>query len=298
MCGRGGGALQPVVAIARYEKGRYVAFGHDGYFGPEALAVADTGRLMENAVRWAGGQATPKIAVHQEPALLAWLKGKGFTADDVDGADWPAMLKGFDVLILRAPTIANDAEAAKVAKWVQNGCGIIGSDTGWGWLQLHPGLTLKADHTGNKVFAPAGLLWSDGTLERTSEKGFAAGTPPPALVNAGVALEAIETHAQGGAQLSKADLAQAVASVTSAARSLPKGDKILEPKLKGLEGEAAVPTPQQPLNMDRPMQRLALTLQIMELNSLAPEKMKAHPAAAILAASSSSSKSGRVRHSH
>ncbi len=281
VCGRGGGALEAVVAVARYEKGRYVAFGHDGYFGPDTLAVADTGRLMENAVRWAANKAAPRIAVHQEPGLLAWLKGKGFAAEDVEGADWTSKLKGFDLLICRAPTIANDAEAAKVAQWVCDGGGIIGSDTGWGWLQLHPGQTLKSDHAGNKVFGPAGLIWTDGMLDRTSEKGFAAGTPPPALVHAGRALDAVEAHGHGGAQLSKADLAQAVAVVTSAARSLPDDDKILQPKLMGLEGEAAVPTPQQPLNMDRPLQRLALTLQLRDLQTAPAEKVKAHPAAAI-----------------
>jgi len=42
-----------------------------------------------------------------------------------------------------------------------------------------------------------------------------------------------------------------------------------------------VPTAQQPLNMDRPLLRLALTLQLRDLQTAPPEKVKAHPAAAI-----------------
>jgi hypothetical protein len=283
VCGRAGGALEAVVAVARYEKGRCVAFGHDGYFGPETLAVADTGKLMENAARWAAGKAggpAPRVAVHQEPGLLAYLRNRGFVAEALERADWADKLTGYDVLCLRAPTIDDDAEAAKVAQWVRGGGGIIAADTGWGWLQLHPGKTLKADHAGNKVFGPAGLLWSDGMAHRTCEKGFAAETAPPALVHAGRALEAVVAHGHGGKQLAKADLAQAVWVVTSAARNLPPDDKVLEPKLRGLENEAAVPTPEQPLNMDRPLQRLALTLQMRDMDSLSPEQMKAHPAAA------------------
>ncbi len=44
---------EAVVAATRLGAGRAVAFGHDGYFDAATLAVADTGRFMLNAVRWA-----------------------------------------------------------------------------------------------------------------------------------------------------------------------------------------------------------------------------------------------------
>ncbi len=50
-------ALAPVVAAARFEKGRIVAFGHGGYF--ESFADKDTGKLLLNAVRWTAGDAKP-----------------------------------------------------------------------------------------------------------------------------------------------------------------------------------------------------------------------------------------------
>ncbi|MBM4086380.1 MAG: hypothetical protein FJ272_16465, partial [Planctomycetes bacterium] len=53
--GKAGKFQEPVVAAARLGAGRVVAFGHDGYLNADALAAAGTGRLMLNAVRWAGG---------------------------------------------------------------------------------------------------------------------------------------------------------------------------------------------------------------------------------------------------
>src|SRR5581483_5661665 len=48
-------AFAPVVAAARWDRGRVVAFGHNGYLN--ATDDSDTGRLLLNATRWAGGAA-------------------------------------------------------------------------------------------------------------------------------------------------------------------------------------------------------------------------------------------------
>ncbi len=40
----------PVVAAGSLDKGRIVAFGHNGYFS--AMDTADTGKLFVNSVRW------------------------------------------------------------------------------------------------------------------------------------------------------------------------------------------------------------------------------------------------------
>ena len=50
---RSHGRPVPLVAAATYGSGRLVAFGHGGYFG-RVLETADTGRLLRNAVAWAG----------------------------------------------------------------------------------------------------------------------------------------------------------------------------------------------------------------------------------------------------
>jgi len=80
--GAGGKARQPAVAATRMGKGRVVAFGHDGYLGAEALAAADTGRLMLNAVRWVAGEAAKKeepfrVSVSHQGGLQKFFKNHG-----------------------------------------------------------------------------------------------------------------------------------------------------------------------------------------------------------------------------
>ena len=73
--GRVGRHYAPVIAAGRLGRGRVVAFGHNGYFGKEALASGDTGRLFANAVRWAaGGKQTPRVAVRVAVIRSSWAR--------------------------------------------------------------------------------------------------------------------------------------------------------------------------------------------------------------------------------
>src|SRR5207249_1337646 len=93
---------EPVVAAARFSKGRVVAFGHTDYFEAAALTVTDTGRLVRNAVRWCARPTTagPRVAVHGQPGLLAFLRKAGLAAAALDGDDWRGKLAQFEVLCL------------------------------------------------------------------------------------------------------------------------------------------------------------------------------------------------------
>ena len=278
--GAGRGMQQAVVGAARLGKGRIVAFGHDGYFGAQALAQADTGRLMANAVRWAaGGEAKPRVAVHRQGGLLAFLRSKGIQAEPLDGADWAAKLTGFNVFCAHAAMLG---DAAALERFIRNGGGLVGADTGWGWLQIHRGKTLVADHAGNRAIAPAGLVWADGMVGRTSGSGFDVAKRPGRFVHAGHALDALEAQTAGKATLKPAEVAQAAWTLSHAARSLPAADALLLPRLARLRAEggaAAVPTPKKPLTMKQPLARVLLTLQLQKLRKLPPEKVQAHPAA-------------------
>src|SRR5687767_9729147 len=53
VAGREGKALLPVVAAARWEKGRVVAFGHGGFL--TSVTDHDTGKMLLNAVAWSAG---------------------------------------------------------------------------------------------------------------------------------------------------------------------------------------------------------------------------------------------------
>ena len=90
-------------------------------------------------------------------------------------------------------------------------------------------------------------------------------------------------HSKGRGKLGDSDVRQAVWVACQAARILPDDDKLLMPKLAGIErkhSKTAVPRPKQPLSMDRPLERLSLTLQLQRLDKTPPEEIAAHPAAA------------------
>jgi len=282
--GAGKDARAPVVAAGRLGAGRVAAFGHPGYFEAGALAVGDTGKLMLSAVRWAAGaKAAPRVAIYKQRELVAFLVKQGLAATAVEGEGWQDKLKSFDVLCVSPAALTADADVPAVSKFVNSGGGLIAADLGWGWLQLHPGKTLLADHPGNRLLAPAGIAWADGTLDRTAADGFTAGSVPSPLTHAARALEALLAQAEGKSPLSAAEVSQAGRTLTSAARSIPPQDTLFLPRLRRIEEEraaGAVPTREKPLKADRPLDRLALTLQLDDLKRLPPEGIHAHPAAA------------------
>lgn len=256
--------LAPVVAAARDGKGRIVAFGHTGYFDPGTIAKADTARFLANSVRWASGKKQPKVGVRGHEGLRKHLAGAGFEVVDLAGDDWTARLRDVHVVCVDTAD-ACDALAA----WVSAGGGLLWTTTGWGWLQLNPGRTLL-DHPGNRRMARAGIVWSDGTVDPTDGEFLKADPAPTPHAHAGRALDALLA--------AKGELRQAGWTVTAAARALPPGDVLLLPKLKKLAGASAIPTEKEPLRDLR--SRIALTMQLLEIDRLPPEKIQAHPASA------------------
>src|SRR5215207_965849 len=59
IAGAEGKSRTPVVAAASWEKGRVVAFGHNGYLG--LTSDKDVAKLLLNAVHWAGRGERPKV---------------------------------------------------------------------------------------------------------------------------------------------------------------------------------------------------------------------------------------------
>ncbi|MFP4057265.1 MAG: M60 family metallopeptidase [Candidatus Brocadiia bacterium] len=284
VAGRAGSVRAPVVAAAQRREGagRIVAFGHDGYFGPGALRTADTGRLMANAVRWAAGQASPRVAVRRQGGLLRFLRERGLDAQPLDGGEWREQLLSFHVLCTHPNALATEKDVAAVSRFLAAGGGLVAADTGWGWLQLHRGKSLTADHRGNQVVAPAGLMWSDAHVRGTADGGFATADPPPRLVHAARALDALLACSGGDAKLSDEELEQAAWAIGHAAHALPPDDALLRPRLRRLRRErapAALPRPDQPLTLEKPLARVLLTLELDELRRLPPDEVAAHPAA-------------------
>ena len=272
----------PVVAAGRLGEGRVVAFGHTGYLDAATLAIGDTGTLLANAVGWAAGQpgadrGTIRVATHGLSGIAEFLRKKGFRAAAMDGPDWLAKLKHAQVVCLR-PGGLSDQEVKALWAFLRQGGGLIAADLGWGWAQLHPGKSLRTDHPGNRLLAPAGIVWADGYLERTATEGFAAGSRPAKLTHAAHALEALAGHGAAKPGLGPKELAQATAVVMLAARSIAPDDTLLRPQLDDIRRKhaaGAAPGPKQPVRVADALLPLAMTLELEAINGLPPEQTKA-----------------------
>lgn len=281
----GGSVQAPVVAAARIGRGRAAVFGHGGYFG--SLAAADTGRLVARTVRWVAGKKRPsaiRVAVFHQAGLLAFLDKGGFKAEALAGRPSQESLAPYDVLCLFSTSLSGSGEIEAVRKFVRRGGGLVTADLGWGWLQLNPGKSLLTDHPGNLLLAPGGIVWADGYLQRNSAAGYRVSKETFDLTHAATALDAA-TAAEAGRKTLDADALSQVSWILShAVRSIPPGDELLMPRLRRAcsqadsGGDEPVP-PLFPIARNRPLARLALTMQLGAMKKLAPEEIVAFPAA-------------------
>jgi len=285
--GRSGKHRLPILAAARWGKGRVVLAGHEGLLG--AAQRPDTRRLIVNIATWLAGDRPKPIRVlvvdHRQVAPV--LKGAGgFQVSVVGIGQLAESLAKADVLFVSGNHFTRKERAAlreKVAAFIESGGGYFDGIPGWGWKQLNPRLSLADDHGGNRITARMGLAIADGMVRGTGKKGFLADRSGLELTHAGRALDALEKQAAGGPKLSKNDLGQIGATLTSACAAVPSDDKLLLPRLHALiqkQGSAAVPTPKHPLRLDNPVGRIACVLQNAELRRTPVEKLKPHPAAA------------------
>ena len=273
----------PVMAAGRWQAGRIVALGHDGYFTRPTLESLDTGRLITNALHWTAGevQTGPRIGVVGAAGLHAWLKEAGH--DVVDADLTPDSLGAVDVVaVVMWNQSAPEIEA--LSAFVRGGGGLVTAVTGWGWAQLHPHLDLVSDYAGNRLLAHAGIRWSHDYLGRTSPEGYAVDGPPPELTHAGTALEAVEAHANDRRTLTQPEIVQALDSLLRAIRCLPADAALLAPRLDALverdERDIRWPSAEQPVGQADVIARLAATLFVLEQSRTPPESVRAHPMAA------------------
>ncbi len=273
----GGGTRLPVVVTSRLGAGRVVAFGHDGYLAPATLASADTGRLMLNALSWAGRRSRPRVALVGQAGLAAWLRAQGWTADEV-GFDG---LAGHEVLVF-APWAQSAAELAAVSAFVRGGGGLVAAVTGWGWAQLNPEQDLRRDFVGNRLLAAAGIQWPNDWLGETDPAGgYTVAGPPSELTAGDGALAAAVAHQNGTRRLSPAELAQVGRSLVANALCAPDDDTLFLPQLRQNISDIVVPSPADPVRPDEVLDRVAVTLQTRDFFDLPADRARAHPAAAV-----------------
>jgi hypothetical protein len=275
----GSDARLPVVAVADYGKGRVAVFGHDGYMGDQVLNQGDTGRLVTQIVQWLAGDSdqTLKIGVIGKTGLPECLQQAGLSVIQTDLKSFET----FDAVYVRSHLVTREADRRRLQTYVAEGGGLLTSGLGWGWKQLNPGKQLATDHPGNRLLAPMGITFADGTLKKTGRVGFVTPAAPNAWVDAWAALEAIRNEERAKA-VPKEGLAQVSLTLTSALDSLPdEGVPFVSDLRTAISQQAAnrVPSPETPVRADDVFGRLSVTLQTRAAQRMTPDQARPHPAA-------------------
>ena len=273
----GEGLAAPVVAAGRLGRGKVVSFGHPGYLETEALKTADTGVLVQNAVHWLSRPGIPlRVGVRHGPDLAAYLRAHQILVDSLDDDRWTERLKSDAVVSCPLADLA-PAETVALGGYLRGGGGLLAAELGWGWLQLNPGKTL-AQHGGDRLLAPAGLLWADGG----SGPHLAAGLCGRNGSFSRVPCRKCPGYGLAGNSAPN-ETSQAVETTLLAARTLLPDDTLLLPRLNALrmqhQNDPAL-TLTQPITPQQPLSRLLLTLEIQREMHLPPDQVRALPAAA------------------
>ncbi|MCC7494135.1 MAG: hypothetical protein IT204_17380 [Fimbriimonadaceae bacterium] len=283
IAGKSGGALAAIVAATRSGAGRVVAVGHDGLFGAN-LQRRDNAALATNIVTWlAAGKTAPRVTICEQGSLQAIATAAGAKVTTVPAGGVVAALAQTDVLLLGQGVLSVPAPVEQVdavAAWVQRGGGLLVAGCSWGWQQLSPGKDLRVDQGANRIVARMGLALADQMVDRTGREGWASGGDLDGL-NAQVAFAKL---LQKSAELQdKAKATQVGATLALALNAMPPTDTLLLPRVKELlatVGSSSVPTAKTPVAASDPVGRLAIIVDSRLRRNLAPQEIRAHPAAA------------------
>ncbi len=265
-----------VVAGSHLGKGRVVVFGHEGFFTPETLGQADTRRLVENALRWAGGKGGSVAVVGMKGTAKA-LEAAGIKVIAVAGGNWVDQASRSSVVLVKANAI-QAGDVAALRRYVENGGGLITGLPGWGWEQVNPGKTLARDSAAQKLLAAAGLGLASDTLTRPTNGVLTTGEVPSAVL-----VRSAQTAAeQALAGKESSDLGVAQATLMRAMEALPAENArpIREQLRKALStATTAPPTPTRPLTKKDGAARLVTGLRNRLVQALPAEEVPAAPGA-------------------
>ena len=281
LAGAGGVNRAPLAAAARWVSGRVVVIAHDAFVGRGAAEAADTRRFVENAIHWvSGGAVKPRLRVGVVGADLPEARqGRGLDVQRWDDAGWIARLGGIDVLVLCGVSPSADERAA-IQKFVTGGGGLVAALCPWGWMQVTRASSL-AESGLQALVSPAGLAFTEGTVETTGPKGYLVSGVPGMAFHAERAIDLLIASADKAAM--GHSLVQASLVAQQAIGVLPPGEKRIRSRLDRLLRERSgrlVPTEREPLRADRPLDRFLLAAQVSALARATDKDVEPHPAAA------------------
>jgi hypothetical protein len=250
LAGKEGNTLAPLLAAAKFGKGRVIAFGHGGYISNgKNVFTPNNGaqHLLSNIFRWlAAGNQSPRIAVVGNPQFADFLATLGYKGQKLDSLTDPKSMEQFQILVMDCSNIPPD-QIERITKFVSGGGGLYTASLGWGWLQVSGKTDLKTEHHGNLLLAPIGIVWADGYLDTTLKKNAAdiyavSENGSPKLLNVTESLAAINAHENGTKKLTPDEIAQAVATIERGIRSIPAQQSSIFAPLKQYADREVVPT--------------------------------------------------------
>ena len=294
------GRLEAVVAAAQWGRGRVVAYGHGGYFSASTLRRGDSGRFLQNAVRWCAGERregstiTVLVVAAEDVARFLSEPPTMLTVRTSSARDFESIDRDVDVLIVDASHYQSPEKRRAIADFIKRGGGLVTASLGWGYLQVNPGKNLVDDHPGNLLLTEAGLAWADGYLDATHSNGYEVVHDLPDEMNARIAFERLTS----GDLADTKKLGHASQIVMQAARVLPDQDQFLQPRLRSFLNQrrsVAVPTEDAPLRERDALDRLRVSLEVDAWKRSPMMRYAAHPAAEVFPGAVPES-APRVRH--
>lgn len=282
----GGGknaTVAPAVAAAFTPRGRIVAMGHDGMLGKDAWDVGQTKQLLLNSIRWTqNGKAGPVgvLLGEDNAAMISHLKANGLEATAVGNG---ANLADYSVVVVNGHRFT-EADEAPLKQFVTNGGGLVMATTGWGWNWNNDSQTLSKDYFGNRLLAPYGLVWSEGTINGAKKNGATvfSVSDVPALTNAGNALTLLEASIKNPNAMTGDEAKLASRALSDLLTGLPESDVTMQSRFRALltnGGDLQFPTDKAPLGPTEPGARLRYLLALRQGQSLPVAQITADPAA-------------------
>lgn len=278
-----GKTVLPVVAAARFGKGRVVALAEKGLLGDVSGApVHDDDRFLANAIAWVrqGGQRdeTTRIRVLEIPGMAEHLRAAGYLAAQADSS-WNT--SGSDVIVAAVDKVS-PAQAAALRKFLQRGGGLILAASVSHWEdQSSDGVDVQ-NYPGNAILAQAGILWTDVDVQGSADGAYAVRQEIPAMASAAPAFAVIRALREGKTP-SAADLAQASRVLLTTAGIVPADDRLFLPQFrKEMEGfhPDHYPSAKKPVDKADMLTRLAIALDRHDMDIAHPETMHPYPSAA------------------
>lgn len=283
--GKSGNKLHtPVAAATHFGLGRAIILGHSGYLEGDGPAQTNNEKFLLNSLRWLAGDSKLPIGLRHMPALKALLTKKGIPILSIESKSWISDAIAHCSVICCPPDDLSSDDATILRIAIKGGKSYLGADTGWGWLQIHPGKSL-AEHPGNRMLHDAGLMWTDGALDKTSESGFKTSFPlDPAFYQANDSAVLLLGRLMLLSWMTPEKDRQAVETVISASRSIPENDTLFQTSLKRTLLYHTPETMKHFLGKDKsydPMARLVTSIEAQEERNSPIGKIKASPAAKI-----------------